>query len=268
MALPLDARMKALADPETRERLAEGAQHAGLISFVSDWPNVLVDETFEAENEKHRGRTIGEIASERGVSPFYALLDLALSEGLRTSFLPRAAGDDDASWKLRAELWNDDRLLLGASDAGAHLDMIDTFTYSTTLLGECVRERGLMSLETAVAHLTDRPARLLGLRDRGRIEVGGCADLVLLDPDTVGPGEIHTRYDLPAGAGRLYAESTGIEHVFVGGVALVAHGELTQARPGRVLRSGRDTETVTNASLREGRTNARTNSRNEAETAR
>jgi N-acyl-D-aspartate/D-glutamate deacylase len=125
-----------------------------------------------------------------------------------------------------------------------------------------------MSLETAVAHLTDRPARLLGLRDRGRIEVGGCADLVLLDPDTVGPGEIHTRYDLPAGAGRLYAESTGIEHVFVGGVALVAHGELTQARPGRVLRSGRDTETVTNASLREGRTNARTNSRNEAETAR
>jgi N-acyl-D-aspartate/D-glutamate deacylase len=250
MALPLDQRMKALADPDTRLRLEASARDAGLISFVSDWPNVLVDETFEAENEKLRGRTIGAIAAERGVSAFDALLDISLSEGLRTSFLPRAAGDDEASWKLRAELWNDDRLLLGGSDAGAHLDMIDTFTCSTSLLGECVRERGLMSLETAVAHLTTRPARLLGLRGRGRIEVGGCADLSLFDPATVGPGEIHTRYDLPAGAGRLYAESTGIEHVFVGGVALVSNGRLTEALPGRILRSGRDTRTVTNASLR------------------
>ena len=109
-----------------------------------------------------------------------------------------------------------------------------------------------MSLETAVAHLTTRPARLLGLRGRGRIEVGGCADITLFDPASVGPGEIHTRYDLPAGAGRLYAEATGIEHVLVGGVALVSGGRLTEARPGRVLRSGRDTQTVTNASLRRG----------------
>jgi N-acyl-D-aspartate/D-glutamate deacylase len=185
------------------------------------------------------------------------MLDLALSEGLRTSFMPRAAGDDDASWALRRELWNDDRLLLGASDAGAHLDMIDTFTYSTSLLGPGVRERGLMELETAVAHLSDRPAQLIGLRDRGRIALGYHADLTLFDPSSVGPGEIETRHDLPAGAGRLYAESTGVEHVLVGGIPLVSRGRLTQARPGRVLRSGRDTETVTNASLREARDAAR-----------
>ncbi len=253
MALPIEQRMKVLADSETRRRLEAGARDAGLISFVSDWPNVRVDETFEAENHGLLGRTLGEIASEQGKTPFDAMLDLALSEGLRTSFMPRASGDDDASWALRRELWRDERLMLGASDAGAHLDMIDTFTYSTSLLGPGVRERGLMNLERAVAELSDRPARFLGLRDRGRIEIGHHADLTLFDPATVGPGEIHTRHDLPAAAGRLYAEATGIEHVLVGGVPLVSAGRLTHARPGRVLRSGRDTETVTNASLHAAR---------------
>ena len=66
-------------------------------------------------------------------------------------------------------LWNDDRCLIRASDAGAHLDFLATFNYSTYLLA-AARDRGLLELESAVHKLTDVPARLYGLKDRGRIE--------------------------------------------------------------------------------------------------
>ena len=134
--------------------------------------------------------------------------------------------------------------MIGGSDAGAHLDMIDTFAYSTSLLGPAVRDRGLISLEEAVHQLSDVPARLYGLSGRGRVAPGWHADLVLLDPARVGPRRVHTRHDLPGGAGRLYAEADGILRVLVAGVDVVVDGELTDQRPGTVLRSGRDTETV------------------------
>jgi N-acyl-D-aspartate/D-glutamate deacylase len=68
--------------------------------------------------------------------------------------------------------------------------------------------------------------------------------VVVFDPERVGPGPIHTRYDLPAGAGRLYAEADGIEHVLVGGVEVVRGKKITDARPGSLVKSGRDTDTV------------------------
>jgi N-acyl-D-aspartate/D-glutamate deacylase len=117
--------------------------------------------------------------------------------------------------------------------------------YSTSMLGDGVRRRGLLSWEAAIRELTDVPARLYGLRGRGRIATGWCADLVVLDPERVGHGPEHTRDDLPGGASRLYAEAAGIEHVLVNGREIVRHGELTGATPGTVLRSGVDTDTVT-----------------------
>jgi N-acyl-D-aspartate/D-glutamate deacylase len=90
------------------------------------------------------------------------------------------------------------------------------------------------------------PADLYGLRDRGRLAEGAIADLVVFDEATVGPEEVSTRFDLPGGAGRLYAGANGVEHVVVNGVPIVAAGELTGATPGALLRSGRDT---TNPSL-------------------
>src|SRR6202011_728952 len=110
-----------------------------------------------------------------------------------------------ASWKARAEAWLDPRTIIGGSDAGAHLDLMCGAVYSTTVLGPAVRDRQLLSLEEAVHQLTDIPARLYGLRGRGRIQEGWAADVIVFDPATIGPLPVHTRADLPGGAPRLYA---------------------------------------------------------------
>jgi len=246
LGLPLEARKQALADPEVRARLDAGANsdEAGALRALAVWQNMTVDATFLPANKGYEGRRVGDIAKELGKTPFDTLIDLALSEDLKTSFTPFIPGDDDDSWKLRSEIWQDDRTVVGASDAGAHLDMIDTFTYSTSLLGPGVREKGLISLEAAIHQLSDVPARLYGVRERGRIAEGWWADLVVFDPERVGAGPTHFRDDLPTGASRLYAEADGIGHVLVNGVEIVRGREFTGAMPGTVMRSGRDTETV------------------------
>jgi N-acyl-D-aspartate/D-glutamate deacylase len=133
--------------------------------------------------------------------------------------------------------------VVGASDAGAHLDMIDTFAFSTVLLGNA-RQRELVTVEEAVRLLTDVPAKLYGLKDRGQLREGAHADVVVFDPAKIASGPVHVRHDLPGGAGRLYADAIGIEHVIVNGTEIVRGRKHTGALPGTILHSGRDTETV------------------------
>ncbi|HIE71801.1 MAG TPA: aminoacylase, partial [Planctomycetes bacterium] len=94
------------------------------------------------------------MARERGLDPVDALLDVSLADELRTLFIPVLVGSDEASWKLRGEVLLDERVVVGASDAGAHLDIGTAFGYATKLLSEGVRERGIMTLEQAVQQLT------------------------------------------------------------------------------------------------------------------
>jgi N-acyl-D-aspartate/D-glutamate deacylase len=244
-ALPVPERIKALSDPEVRRRLAEGAAspEAGVLRALSNWSRLTIVETFAPENRRFEFRTVGEVAAERGQEPFDALLDLVIADELRTGLSP-SLREDPEDWKLRAEVWRDERALIGGSDAGAHLDMMCGAQYSTWLLGEGVRERQLICLEEAVRQLSDRPARLYGLAARGRIAEGWWADLFVFDPERVGPRPTRTRYDLPGGAPRLYAEAEGVCSVMVAGTEVVADGALTGATPGRLIRSGRDTETV------------------------
>ncbi len=245
IALPVPDRMRALADPAVRRRLAEGAasDEAGVLRNLANWPALEIVETFADVNSGYAGRQVGEVAEERRQSPFDALLDISLDDDLRTGFRPRSVPESDANWAYRLEIWRDPRAIIGGSDAGAHLDMMCGATYTTAVLA-AVRTRGGISIEEAVHLLSDAPARLYGLVDRGRLHPGYRADLVVFDRATVGYGPETTRDDLPGGAARLYTGSTGILHVFVNGTAVVRDGQLTGNTPATLLRSGRDTATV------------------------
>jgi N-acyl-D-aspartate/D-glutamate deacylase len=244
--LPVPERLRALRDPAVRERLAAGAasREAGLLRGLANWPVLSFAECFTPATKPREGRSVGDVATELGQEPFDTLLDVVIADELRTGLRPPAFGTSDADWELRAQVWRDPRTVIGGSDAGAHLDMMCGAIYSTSLLGEAVRQRGLLSWEEAVHQLTDVPARLYGLRERGRITEGWHADLVVLDPETVGHGPERTATDLPGGAWRLVADAAGIEHVYANGVAIVRDGRATGASPGTLLRSGRDTVTV------------------------
>jgi N-acyl-D-aspartate/D-glutamate deacylase len=245
--LPVPERVRALADPEVRARLRAGADsdEAGILRGLARWHRLEIVETFALQNAGCAGRSVGAIAKERGGDAFDVLLDIVVADELRTGLTPPSMDDSDEDWKLRAEVWRDPRTIVGGSDAGAHLDMMCGAIATTSLLGSAVRDRELLSLEEAVYELTDAPARLYGLRDRGRIADGAHADLTIFDPTTVGHGLTETRNDLPGRAMRLYAEAHGIHRVLVGGVEVVVDGASTGALPGALLRSGRDTETVT-----------------------
>jgi N-acyl-D-aspartate/D-glutamate deacylase len=171
------------------------------------------------------------------------LCDIAVRDELRTVFRPRPGADDQESWELRRDVWRDQRAIVGASDAGAHLDMLSTFNFSTSML-KGARDHELMAVEETVHYLTDVPARLYGLRERGRIAEGWHGDIVVFDANTVGPGPIEWRNDMPAGAGRLYGGALGVDHVLVNGTEVVQGTEVTGETPGVVFRSGRDTDTV------------------------
>ncbi len=253
MALPPGERLAALADPAVRARLDAGAQsdEAGILRHLAVWRRLVIEETFAPANAAYEGRTVGQVAAERGQSDFDALLDVVVADGLRTGLRPPIP-ESEEDWALRATVWTDPRAVVGGSDAGAHLDTMCGAVYSTSLLGDGVRRRGLLGWEEAVRLLSDVPARLYGLRERGRLAEGWWADVVVFDPETVGHGPERTRDDLPGGASRLYAAATGVEHVLVNGVAVARHGELAgDERPGRVLRSGRDTDTVTAGGARQ-----------------
>ncbi len=243
--MPIPERIALLRDPAERKRLNDGAQseEAGLLRGLAIWERMIIDQVKNPSLEKWKGRTIGEIAAEQGKEPFDCMLDLAIEDELQTYFMPTPQEDDQATRELRAQVWRDPRAVIGASDAGAHLDMIDTFAFSTKVL-EAVRRDSLISWEEAIEQLTDVPGRLYGLTHRGRLEEGWFADVTILDPETAASGPVYTRFDLPAGAGRLYADAHGIDHVFVNGEQIVREGKHTGALPGTVMRSGQDTETV------------------------
>ncbi len=246
MGLPTEERMAALRDPSVRARLDEVAhsEDAGVFRRLSHWANYVIGDTFAPENKDLSWRDVGSIAAEQGKEPFDALLDLVLADDLRTVLWPKASDGDDASWRARVDVWADPGAMIGGSDAGAHLDRMCGANYPTSFLGDCLRKRRLVPVERAVQMMTDEPARLFGLTDRGRIAEGAHADLFVFDPETVGSEPATLVHDLPGGSPRLIADSIGVVRVLVNGVETVADGRPTGNLPGTLLRSGRDTETV------------------------
>jgi N-acyl-D-amino-acid deacylase len=137
-----------------------------------------------------------------------------------------------------ADRLRDPRTLIGLSDAGAHLDMLCESGYPTYLLGHWVREKRAFTLERAIQRMTSEPADFFGFKDRGRLQAGAAADVVIFDEDKVNsPLRPTAVRDLPAGGTRLYCKAEGISRVIVGGEVIYREGRHTGALPGKVLRS-------------------------------
>lgn len=235
-----------LRDPEVRERMQAGARspEAGVLRGVAQWGRYKIGDGPNAELAPLRDRAIAELAKERGESEFDTLVDVVLEDELATILWPLPRADDEASWALRRELWDSPHVMLGGSDAGAHLDRMCGAPYPTMFLADALRGRKLVSLERAVAMMTSQPADLFGLRDRGRIVPGAFADLVLFDPATIDATSSRAAHDLPDGSLRLVADPIGIQCVVVNGSVTIEDGQPTGACAGQLLRSGRDTDTV------------------------
>jgi N-acyl-D-aspartate/D-glutamate deacylase len=188
------------------------------------------------ETERHTGiRRIpmAELAAERGVDPFDLWIDLALEEDLTTRF--RVVAENDDMVELR-QLLQDPRTVLGAHDAGAHIDMLCDAGFPSYFLGHWVRDEGIMSLEQGVWKLTGQPASLFGLSDRGRIASGWAADLVAFDPHRVEALDTERQWDFPAGGDHLISRSVGIDSVWVNGVPIRRGGsDLEGVSPGVIV---------------------------------
>ena len=246
MGLPVPERIAKLRDPEVRRQLDDRAhaKEAGVFRRLAGWGNYIIGDTYSEANRGLEGRDVGEIAAERGGGAFDTLLDIVIADDLRTVLWPKPTDRDDESWALRAKAWEDPRAMVGGSDAGAHLDRMCGSNYPTAFLGDCLRDRQLVPVERAVQMMTEQPAGLFGLRDRGRVAEGMRADLLVFDPECVGSEAARLVHDLPGGTPRLFAESTGVVRVLVNGVETVVDGKPTGAVPGTLLRSGRDTRSV------------------------
>ena len=175
-----------------------------------------------------------------GRTPSTYVLDLALDADLEMRILQDVINYDRDSIE---ELLKDPNTMIGLSDAGAHASQLCDAKYSTEFLSTFVRERKTFELEDAVHMLTQRPAQIFGITDRGTLEEGKPADVVVFDPDEVGHLGKRRVFDLPGGADRLISDAKGIDAVVVNGTVIRQDGRDTVAPggplPGRLLRNGR-----------------------------
>jgi N-acyl-D-aspartate/D-glutamate deacylase len=243
---PVPERIARLSDPATRAKMIElvNSPEAGVFKRLGAFGRYVIGDTYAPENEGLKGRVVKDIAAERGTDPFDTLLDIVIADELRTVLWPMPNDNDPDTWALRQSAWGEEDVMLGGSDAGAHLDRMAGAPFPTRFLGDMIRGRKLVSMESAVRMITGAQADLFGLTERGYLREGYHADVVVFDPETIASEDAALHFDLPGDAPRLTAGGIGVKRVLVNGVETIRDGKATDARPGKVLRSGRDTETV------------------------
>jgi N-acyl-D-aspartate/D-glutamate deacylase len=233
MFLPVEARKQAFADPATRAKMRADLANPAPTNFHRRWDILRVEKVVKPENQKYNGKNIEELAKMQNKDPLDAFLDLSLEEDLDTVFWNANNGGD---WNAMGEILRSPYVLVGTSDAGAHVQFGADFGYGTILLGLWVRERRVMSLEQAVHKLTFHVASIFGLEGRGLLRPGYAADLAIFDPKTVNSGEPEWANDYPAGSKRLVQRSEGMHYTIVNGTVIHENGRMTGALPGQVIR--------------------------------
>jgi N-acyl-D-aspartate/D-glutamate deacylase len=222
-------------DPAFRDafRANLAAPKPGVI-FSGDWRKIEVGQAATERGRALEGKSIAELARVAGLDPLDAFFDLAFAESLDTTFVGKFFNSDDDGVQ---PLLQHPAGVVALSDAGAHLKFLCDAGFGLHFLGHWVRERGAFRLEEGVRRLTSDPARKYRIPERGRIEAGAWADLVLFDPATVGISKLERVADLPGGGTRMIRRPRGVHGVWVNGVK-VFDGEryaALEAGPGQVL---------------------------------
>jgi N-acyl-D-aspartate/D-glutamate deacylase len=225
-----------LRDPDFRARVRKDLEQPVAVRlFNGEWEKLKVVEVAKSENLRFEGQSVNTAAEEAGVHPLDWLLDLSLDEGLKTTFAAVLLNSDE---QAVARLLTDPYSTIALSDAGAHLTFFCDAGFGLHLLGHWSREKSLMPLEEAVRRLTNQPAEIFGIRDRGRLIEGAFADLMLFDPAQVGRGPARRVFDLPGGARRLTTDALGVHGVWVNGTRIVNESGLCveSTLPGMLLK--------------------------------
>ena len=221
-------------DPEFRRAWRKTFEQPRV--FPGKWDRVDIQEVSNPSLKKYEGKTVDQVARERGKDGLDTFLDLAIEDDLNIQYVMALFNADE---KRVAELITHPNTMIGLSDGGAHVDMLCDAGYCTYLLGTWVREKQLMPIERAVQRITSEPAQFFGVPNRGVLAEGMAADIVIFDAATIGsPKRPEMRYDLPGGGRRLVVPAQGVMHTVVNGEVLYADQQHTGDLPGQVLRAG------------------------------
>jgi N-acyl-D-aspartate/D-glutamate deacylase len=235
---PVEEQMRLYRDPSFRQAFRQELENPRI--FSGNWNLVEVRDVHNPALKPLEGKTVVEIARERGADPLDTFFDIALEDQLHTEYVIALFNVHE---DRVAKLITDPRGMIGLSDGGAHVDMHDNAGYCTYLLGTWVRDKQIMSLERTIQRVTAEPAAFFGIQDRGVLAVGKAADLVIFDYNTIGPKISPIRHqewrrDLPAGGRRLvWPADRGVQYTIVNGAVLYEQQRYTGVLPGQVLRS-------------------------------
>jgi N-acyl-D-amino-acid deacylase len=228
---PVEVQKKIYREARFRDEFRAEVAHPQLLAI--DFRRIEVMHAGSPALKSLEGKSVAEIAAQRGADPLDTFLDIAIEDNLDTRYAMIPGNSS-----RMAELLGDPRTLIGLSDGGAHVDSHCEAGYFTYLLGTWVRERQALTLEHAIKRITSEPADFFGLHGRGRITPGCAADLTIFDYNTIGSAaRQQMRDDLPGGGKRLVTAAHGVEYTIVNGELLYEHQRHTGALPGRVLRS-------------------------------
>ena len=221
----------AFSDLERRPALIAEADTAELNPL---WAGLVLRQVKTDANQPLVGKTLTEIAEQRGQSLVEAMIDLSLEEDLQAHFLSSDLGHCD-NVKV-GELLSDPFVHIGASDGGAHILSFSTYGDTSYLFSNFVRERKALGLEAAVKKITLDTANIWGLSDRGQLREGFAADVTVFDPETIDRGPEYYVQDVPGDGSRYVRDATGIDTVVIGGeVAYTAANGYTESRRGQIL---------------------------------